>query len=94
MSHVESIRHHGLFDGLRPNCKDISRRNFFVDDTDISLDGDIDFSGLRALGEYRSLLNGSEAEIIEHGPGTEIIAVNKAQITAAIFEALTTLRLA
>ena len=68
-------------------------RIFFVDDTDIGLNGDIDFSGLRALGEYRSLPNGTEAEIIEHGAGTEIIAVNKAQITAAIFEALTTLRL-
>ena len=66
---------------------------FFVDDTDIGLNGDIDFSGLQALGEYRSLPNGTEAEIIEHGAGTEIIAVNKAQITAAIFEALTTLRL-
>ena len=55
---------------------------FFVDDTDIGLNGDIDFSGLRALGEYRSLPNGTEAEIIAHGEGTEIIAVNKAQITA------------
>ena len=68
-------------------------RIFFVDDTDIGLNGDIDFSGLQALGEYRSLPNGSEAEIIEHGAGVEIIAVNKAQITAAIFEAITTLRL-
>ena len=68
-------------------------RIFFVDDTDIGLNGDIDFSGLQALGEYRSLPNGTEAEIIEHGAGTEIIAVNKAQITAPIFEALTTLRL-
>ena len=68
-------------------------RIFFVDDTDIGLHGDIDFSGLQALGEYRSLPNGSEAEIIEHGAGVEIIAVNKAQITAAIFEAITTLRL-
>ena len=68
-------------------------RIFFVDDTDIGLNGDIDFSGLQALGEYRSLPNGTEAEIIAHGEGTEIIAVNKAQITAPIFAALTTLRL-
>lgn len=68
-------------------------RIFFVDDTDIGLNGDIDFAGLQALGEYRSLPNGTEAEIIAHGAGTEIIAVNKAQITAPIFAALTTLRL-
>ena len=68
-------------------------RILFADDTDISLNGDIDFSGLQALGEYHSLPNGSEAEIIEHGAASEVIVVNKALITAAVFEALDDLRL-
>ena len=42
-------------------------RILFADDTDISLNGDIDFSGLQELGEYQSLPNGAVAEIIEHG---------------------------
>jgi len=68
-------------------------RILFADDTDISLNGDIDFSGLQALGEYHSLPNGSVAEIIEHGAASEVIVVNKALITAAVFEALDDLRL-
>ena len=68
-------------------------RILFADDTDISLNGDIDFSGLEALGEYHSLPNGSVAEIIEHGAATEVIVVNKALITTAVFEALADLRL-
>ena len=68
-------------------------RILFADDTDISLNGDIDFSGLQALGEYHSLANGSVAEIIEHGAASEVIVVNKALISAAVFEALDDLRL-
>ena len=68
-------------------------RILFADDTDISLNGDIDFSGLQALGEYHSLPNGSVAEIIEHGVASEVIVVNKALINAAVFEALDDLRL-
>ena len=68
-------------------------RILFADDTDISLNGDIDFSGLEALGEYHSLPNGSVAEIIEHSAATEVIVVNKALITTAVFEALADLRL-
>ena len=68
-------------------------RIVFVDDADISLNGDIDFCGLRALGEYRRLPNATEAQIIEHAAGAEIIVVNKAQITAAVLDKLEALRL-
>ena len=68
-------------------------RILFADDTDISLHGDIDFSGLQGLGEYRSLPNGSVAEIIEHGAGCEVIVVNKALLGAPVFAALDGLRL-
>lgn len=64
----------------------------FLDQSTITL-GDIDFSGLQALGKYREYANSTEAQILERAADAEVIVANKAPITQAVIDALPKLKL-
>ena len=61
---------------------------FNVDEADISLNGDIDLSLLKAVGTYQSLPSATVDQIITQAKDTNIIVVNKAIITKEVFENL------
>jgi len=60
----------------------------FLDESTITLDGDMDFSSIKALGELVCYGNSSEAEAIERGGGSETVIVNKVPMTKRVMESL------
>ena len=64
----------------------------FLDESTITLDGDMDFSGIEALGELVCYANSSEAEAIERAGGAETVIVNKVPMTKKVMGALPELK--
>ena len=64
----------------------------FLDESTLTLD-DIDFSPLKALGEYAAHANSTEAEIIERAADAAVVIANKAPMTRGVLESLPQLKL-
>ena len=68
-------------------------RIVFLDDAMYSLDGDVDFSGIAAQGDYARHADSTPEEAVERGRGAHVLITNKAKVTAAAIEAGRGLRL-
>lgn len=64
----------------------------FLDQATITL-GDIDFSGIQALGTYREYPNSTESQVIERAANADVIIANKAPITKLVLETLKKIKL-
>lgn len=64
----------------------------FLDESTITLDGDMDFSGIKALGELVCYANSSESEAIERAGGAETVIVNKVPMTKRVMGVLSELK--
>lgn len=64
-----------------------------LDDGGISLDGDIDFSGFAAAGDFQRYPGSSADETIERCRNAEVVVTNKAQVGAAAVAAAADLQL-
>jgi len=60
----------------------------FLDESTITLDGDMDSSSIKVLGELVCYANSSEAEAIERASGAETVIVNKVPMTKKVMEVL------
>ncbi|MHC4394211.1 MAG: D-2-hydroxyacid dehydrogenase [Planctomycetota bacterium] len=63
-------------------------RIVFLDESTITLNSDMDFSSIKALGELVCYANSSEAEAIERAGGAEMVIVNKVPMTKKVMKAL------
>ena len=64
-----------------------------LDDGGISLEGDIDFSGFSAAGEFQPYPSSSADETIERCRQAQVVVTNKARVSADAIAAATTLEL-
>lgn len=64
----------------------------FLDEASISLDGDMDYSSLTALGELVCYPHSNETETVERARGAETVIVNKVLMTADVIRELTDLQ--
>ena len=65
----------------------------FLDESTLALDGDIDYSGFAALGEYEGYTKSTETETVARCADAEVVVSNKVPITAAFMDSLPRLRL-
>jgi len=65
----------------------------FLDESTITLNDDLDFSSLRALGEYVAYPNSTEQEIFDRAGSAPVVITNKAPMTEAVLRALERLEL-
>lgn len=65
----------------------------FLDESTITLNDDMDFSGIKALGQYVSYPNSAEEDIPARAKDADVIIANKAPMTRRVIAALPKLRL-